>query len=54
MLKLGKVVQKKATTLIEMRFFELDPLGWSLKATTIEFNIQKDPFRKDDFREAYR
>ena len=40
MLKLGQVVQKKATTLIEMSSFELDPLGWSLTATTIEFNIE--------------
>ena len=40
MLKLGKVVQNKATTLIEMRSFELDPLGWSLTPTVIEFNIE--------------
>ena len=36
--KAWKVVAKKATTLIEMRSFELDPLGWSLTAATIEFN----------------
>ena len=54
MLKLGKVVQTKATTLIEMRSFELDPLGWSLTATAIEFNIEKDPFGKGGFREAYK
>ena len=54
MLKLGKVVAKKATTLIEVRSFELDPLGWSLTAATIEFNIEKDAFAKGGFREAYR
>ena len=54
MLKLEKVVQKKATTLIEMRSFELDPLEWSLTATAIEFNIEKDPFGKGGFRKAYK
>ena len=54
MKKLGKVIKKKATTLIELRTFELDPLGWSLTATTVEFNIEKDPFGKGGFRLAYR
>ena len=54
MLKLGKVVAKKATTLMEVRSFELHPLGWSSTAATIEFNIEKDAFAKGGFREAYR
>ena len=54
MMKLGKIIKTKATTLIELRSFDLDPVGWSLTATTVEFNIEKDPFRKGEFREAYR
>lgn len=54
MLKLGKVIKRKATTLIELRSFELDPMRWSLTATTVEFNIEKDPFGMGGFRKAYR
>ena len=54
MMKLGKMIKTKATKLIELRSFDLDPVGWSLTATTIEFNIEKDPFGKGGFREAYR
>ena len=54
MMKLGKIIKTKAITLIELRSFDLDPVGWSLTATTVEFNIEKDPFRKGGFREAYR
>ena len=53
-MKLVKIIKTKATTLIELRSFDLDPVGWSLTATTVEFNIEKDPFRKGGFREAYR
>lgn len=54
MMKPGKIIKTKAITLIELRSFDLDPVGWSLTATTVEFNIEKDPFRKGEFREAYR
>ena len=54
MMKPGKIIKTKAITLIELRSFDLDPVGWSLTATTVEFNIEKDPFRKGGFREAYR
>ena len=54
MMKLGKIIKTKATTLIELRSFDLDPVGWSLTATTVEFDIEKDPFGKGGFREAYR
>lgn len=54
MMKPAKIIKTKAITLIELRSFDLDPVGWSLTATTVEFNIEKDPFRKGGFREAYR
>ena len=54
MMKPGKIIKTKAITLIELRSFDLDPVGWSLTATAVEFNIEKDPFRKGGFREAYR
>lgn len=53
-MKPAKIIKTKAITLIELRSFDLDPVGWSLTATTVEFNIEKDPFRKGGFREAYR
>ena len=54
MMKLRKIIKTKATKLIELRSFDLNRVGWSLTATTIEFNIEKDPFGKGGFREAYR
>ena len=54
MMKLGKILKTKATTLIELRSFDLDLVGWSLTATTVEFNIEKEPFGKGRFRDAYR
>ena len=54
MMKLGKVVKKKASTAITLRSFDLDGMGWSSAATTVELVIEKEPFGEGGFRKAYR
>lgn len=54
MMKFGKIIKMKVIILIELRFFDLDFVGWFLIVIIVEFNIEKDLFRKGEFCEVYR
>lgn len=54
MMKFGKIIKMKVIILIELRFFDLDFVGWFLIVIVVEFNIEKDLFRKGEFCEVYR
>ena len=52
MLKLGKVIAKNRTTVIDIFMFE--HMEWSTAPMTVEFRIADQPFASGGFREAFK
>lgn len=54
MIKLGKLANSKATTVISIYKFDMENLSWSKVPATVEFNEEKQPFGSGGFRNAYK
>lgn len=54
MLKLGNVIAKKTTTIIDIFMFNIDHMEWSTAPTTVEFRIAEKPFASGGFGEAFK
>ena len=53
MLRLGKLITK-TTDVIDKHHFNMTEMAWSGKATPVEFNIKRKPFRTGGFRKAFK
>lgn len=54
MLKLGKVIAKNKTTVIDIFMFNIEHMEWSTAPVTVEFRIADQPFASGGFREAFK
>lgn len=54
MLKLGKVIAKNTTTVIDIFMFNIEHMEWSTAPVTVEFRIADQPFASGGFREAFK
>ena len=54
MLKLGKVINEKTSTIISLFSFDIKEMAWSLMPKAVEFIINKEPFGSGGFREAFK
>ena len=53
MLKLGKVITQ-STTSVNIYAFNFNEMSWSKTPSTVDFSIDKEPFGKGDFRQAFK
>jgi hypothetical protein len=53
MMKLGKVISKKATS-VEIYTFDMKCMSWSETPIMVEFTIEPEPFGVGGFRKAFR
>lgn len=54
MMKLGKVIEKSTTTVIEIHRFDFSHMEWCSMPVEAEFKINDDPFGSGGFREAFK
>ena len=54
MLKLGNVIAKNTTTVIDVFMFNIEHMEWSTAPMTVEFRIADHPFASGGFREAFK
>ncbi|XP_028413094.1 alpha-protein kinase vwkA-like [Dendronephthya gigantea] len=52
MLKMGKVLDKKSTTVITLHSFNIELMAWNVVPTTVEFVVEEEPLGIGAFREA--
>ena len=52
MLKMGKVLDKKCTTVITLHSFNIELMAWNIVPTAVEFVIEKEPLGVGAFRQA--
>ena len=53
MLKLGREIFKRTTTVIDISQFDFENMTWCLVPQQAEFNIQSEPFGSGGFRQTY-
>ncbi|CAB4026843.1 transient receptor potential cation channel subfamily M member 6-like [Paramuricea clavata] len=54
MMKLGKIVDSRKTTVVHMYTFDIDLMTWSKVAQTVEFLVEANPLGQGGFRSAYK
>ena len=54
MLKLGNVIAKNTTAVIDVFMFNIVHMEWSTAPLTVEFRIADKPFASAGFREAFK
>ena len=54
MLKMGKVLDKKSTTVITLHSFNIELMAWNVVPTTVEFVVEEEPLGVGAFREAHK
>ena len=52
MLRLGKVVDKKSTTVVTLHSFNMELMSWNKVPTTVEFVVDEEPLGTGAFRTA--
>ena len=54
MLKMGKVVDKKSTTVITLHSFNIELMAWNKIPTTVEFVVDEQELGSGGFRTAFK
>ena len=54
MLKLGKLISKKASTIVDLYSFDLTHMAWAKMPLAVDFRMEDEPFGTGGFRKAYK
>ncbi len=54
MMKLGKIIDSRKTTVVDLYSFDLDLMTWSKVPQTVEFLVEANPLGQGGFRSVYK
>jgi hypothetical protein len=54
MMKLGKIVDSRKTTVVDLYSFDIDLMTWSKVPQTVQFLVEVNPLGQGGFRSAYK